>query len=196
MRPLDLQTVNQVAIDNQLTSENRQIIECTGFASSSSDNLPIDIKALNAVDGVHECSSELAILAAFSLIQQLRPWLKTPDQWGATYKRQHESGYRLLLAFRDGVPRALAGFRIQENLIHRKFLYVDDLVSDSNMRSAGLGTALIQELERVARHANCDHLVLDTGITNHNAQRFYKRCGMSALALRFVSPIVPNNELT
>lgn len=177
--------------DNQAKSEDRRVVECAGFSAATSEGNLTDIKALNAVDGVHECSSELAVSSAFGLIQQLRPWLQNSDQWLTVFKRQYESGYRLLLVFRDGVPTALAGFRIEENLVHRKFLYVDDLVSDSNVRSTGLGARLIQELERVARHAHCDHLVLDTALSNHGAQRFYERCGMRALATRYVLPIVP-----
>lgn len=143
-------------------------------------------------DGVIEHSSEAAILGAHSLIIQLRPQLISPDLWLAAFKRQAESGYRVLLSVQDGKPRGLAGFRLQENLIHGKFLYVDDLVTDSALRGLGVGQQLLEALMNEATLSGCDRLVLDTAITNIDAQRFYKRCGMSALATRFVQIVEAN----
>lgn len=147
-----------------------------------------------ALDHFRECSDEASIDEAFGLIRQLRPKLTTSEQWNTAFKRQAKSGYRVLLAIRDGVPRALAGFRIQENLIHGKFLYVDDLVTDSHVRSTGIGKKLLEELEWEAQHSHCDHLVLDTALSNKRAQRFYEHCKMSALAARYVKRLVVNDE--
>lgn len=147
------------------------------------------ITGFDGVDGVREFSSDAAILAAFSLIRQLRPRLTSAEQWLSAFKRQASSGYRVLLIVSDNTPTALAGFRLQENLIHGKFLYVDDLVTDATTRSAGLGRQLMDALMQVARDCGCDHLVLDTGLANHDAQRFYTRCGMTNLATRFVKSV-------
>ena len=141
------------------------------------------------IEGVREFSNDAAIRAAFDLIRQLRPRLTSAEQWLNAYKRQAASGYRVLLVVNDDIPRALAGFRLQENLIHGKFLYVDDLVTDATLRSAGLGKQLLEALMGVARDSQCDHLVLDTALVNHDAQRFYARCGMTNLATRFVKPV-------
>lgn len=143
-------------------------------------------------DGVNEHSSEAAILAAHNLIIQLRPNLTSPDLWLAAFKRQSKSGYRVLLAVQDRKPRGLAGFRLQENLVHGKFLYVDDLVTDSAVRGSGVGQHLLEKLMDEARRSGCDRLVLDTAITNVDAQRFYIRCGMSELATRFVQLVKAN----
>ncbi|PKD78674.1 GNAT family N-acetyltransferase, partial [Escherichia coli] len=73
----------------------------------------------------------------------------------------------------------------QENLIYGRFLYVDDLVVTERSRGARHGAALLQALERMAREAGCAKLVLDTGLANALAQRFYFRQGLLTGAMRF-----------
>lgn len=85
----------------------------------------------------------------------------------------------------DGRPAALAGFRVQENLVHGRFLYVDDLVTRADRRSAGFGGALLDRLKREATDLGCDKLVLDTPMSNFLGHRFYFRQGLLAKALRF-----------
>lgn len=130
------------------------------------------------------------IAACFGLMRQLRPHLASPEEFAVRCKRQAESGYRLLAVWADGTPRALAGFRLMENLIHGRFLYVDDLVSDEGERRHGHGARLLDRLTEEARAAGCTKLVLDTGLDNVLAHRFYYRQGLLARALRF------NVELT
>ena len=146
------------------------------------------------VDGVREYSDEVAVVAAFDLIRQLRPQLTDLGQWLAAFKRQALTGYRIMMLIADNKPLALAGFRIQENLIHGRFLYVDDLITDSTTRSAGLGRQMIAALLDEAGRSDCIRLVLDTAIANHDAQRFYKRCGMNQLATRFVTMVGQADE--
>jgi hypothetical protein len=47
----------------------------------------------------------------------------------ARVARQRAEGYRVLATWRGREPVALAGYRIAENLIHGRFIYVDDLVT-------------------------------------------------------------------
>ncbi len=78
--------------------------------------------------------------ACFPVMLSLRPHLTGPDELVERVTRQNrEAGYRLLAGWRDGVPVALAGYRVEENLIHGRFVYVDDLVSAESARREGLG---------------------------------------------------------
>ena len=122
---------------------------------------------------------------------QLRPHLMSGDEFVARWRRQVADGYRLLALF-DG-PRvlALAGFRVQENLVHGRFLYVDDLVTDEALRGGGHGERLMTRLEQEARTLGCAKLVLDTPLANSLGQRFYFRNGLLATALRFNMAIAP-----
>lgn len=140
-------------------------------------------------DGIREYSDHVALSAAFDLVRQLRPRLSDVRGWLDIYERQAASGYRVLISVRDAKPNAMAGFRIQENLIHGRFLYVDDLVTDSAARNMGLGKQVLAALIGIAEKSNCSHLVLDTAMANHDAQRFYSRFGMTPLATKFVKKI-------
>ncbi len=74
---------------------------------------------------------------------------------------------------------------MQENLAQGRFLYVDDLVIDIQVRGQGHGERLMQHLFHHAAVIGCTKLLLDTPMANLPAQRFYHHCGLLATALRF-----------
>jgi len=130
-----------------------------------------------------ETAAEIA--ACFPVMVQLRPHLAGAEELVARVTRQREEGYRLLAEWRDGTPVALAGYRFTENLIHGRFVYVDDLVTDGTDRSTGLGARLLSAVAEIAREQGIARLVLDTALDNVLAHRFYYRQGLLARALRF-----------
>jgi GNAT superfamily N-acetyltransferase len=115
----------------------------------------------------------------------LRPDLENADALVRAVQLQRGEGYRALALWDGATPYAYAGYRILNNLIHGHFMYVDDLVSDQTRRGQGAGAALITELQRIARAEKCGRLVLDTGLANALAQRFYFRNGLLARGLHF-----------
>lgn len=126
-----------------------------------------------------------ALRACLPLMRQLRPHLSDSDDFLARIARMRTEGYRLLAAIDAGQIVALAGYRHQENLIYGRFMYVDDLVVDSTRRGGRLGARLLQALDGIAREAGCAKFVLDTGLSNALAQRFYFRQGLLTSAIRF-----------
>ena len=135
---------------------------------------------------------EAEIGACYELMRQLRPHLKSQEEFIARWRRQSADGYRILALWgEDGNPgpRALAGYRVTENLVHGKFLYVDDLVAEKAERSRGYGARLLDKLKAEGRALGCNKLVLDTGLDNYLAHRFYFRQGLLAQALRFNIPL-------
>ena len=136
---------------------------------------------------------EAEIGACYELMRQLRPHLKSQEEFIARWRRQTADGYRILALWGGGGsnpgPRALAGYRITENLVHGKFLYVDDLVAEKAERSRGYGARLLNKLKEEGRALGCNKLVLDTGLDNYLAHRFYFRQGLLAQALRFNIPL-------
>lgn len=130
-----------------------------------------------------ETAAEIA--RCHPLMRQLRPRLESTGQFLEIYRRQAAAGYRLLARWSDETPVALAGYRISENLFHGQHIYVDDLVSDSASRNLGHGRALLEFLKSEARSLGCTQIVLDTAVSNVNAQRLYQSVGMTAEALHF-----------
>ena len=135
--------------------------------------------ALRPLDSTHDLCS------AFPVMHQLRPHLTSEADFVSRIERMRLEGYRLIGAYDAGVLVALASYRFQENLVYGAFLYVDDLVTAEAQRGGQWGARLLQALERLARASGCARLVLDTGLANARAQRFYFREGMLTGALRF-----------
>lgn len=129
--------------------------------------------------------SDQDFLASFAVMQELRPHLADAVAFTAQARRQAGQGYRLLAAWQGDQVMGLAGYRVQENLLYGRFLYVDDLVAVASARRQGLGGILIQALREQAQQQACAHLVLDTALGNALAQRFYFRQGLLSKGLHF-----------
>jgi len=115
----------------------------------------------------------------------LRPHLSDARELVERVRRQQAARYRLLAAWRDDAVIGLAGYRLEENLIHGLFVYVDDLVTTEAARRSGIGARLLDAVAAEGRRLGCARLVLDTGLDNVLAHRFYHRQGLLARALRF-----------
>ncbi|RZA32990.1 MAG: GNAT family N-acetyltransferase [Lysobacteraceae bacterium] len=123
--------------------------------------------------------------ACFDVMRELRPHLPDRDTFTAQALRQAGQGYRLLAAWQGGQVKGLAGYRVLENLLYGRFLYVDDLVAGFDARRRGLGGLLIDALREDAQRQGCAHLVLDTALANALGQRFYFRQGLLAKGMHF-----------
>jgi GNAT superfamily N-acetyltransferase len=135
------------------------------------------------------CDSTGDVAAGFPVMRELRPHLASEAEFTARWRRQEQVGYRLAGLWRGPTPVALAGFRLQENLIHGLHLYIDDLVTTAAERSHDHGEKLIAFVREEARRQGCSRLALDTALDNTLAHRFYYRTGLLATALRFSAPL-------
>ncbi len=140
---------------------------------------------------LRHAEADTEIAACFPVMRLLRPHLGGAEELVARVARQRAEGYRLLAAWRADAVVGLAGYRVQENLIHGRFLYVDDLVTAEAERRRGLGARLLDGAAAEGRAQGCRRLVLDTALDNVLAHRFYYRQGMLARALRFSREIDP-----
>ena len=129
---------------------------------------------------------ELAMRSCFDLMRELRPHLASPDEFVESCSRQRAGGYRLLVLREGGKPVALAGFRVQENLVHGRHLYVDDLVTSPERRGHGYGHIVMDRIRSEAAGLGCDRISLDTPTSNVLGHRFYYRQGFLATAFRFL----------
>ena len=125
------------------------------------------------------------ILAAFAVMKQLRPKLRKPAFVASVRKLEATAGYQLAALRLGGEVVGVAGFRLCHNLAWGKFLYVDDLVTDSNHRSAQVGKKLFDWLLQCAKEEQCDELHLDSGVFRHEAHRFYLRERMDITCFHF-----------
>jgi len=131
---------------------------------------------------------DAAVTACIPVLAQLRPDLarEAPADAHSRIRRLEEShGYLLAAAYEGTDVRAVAGFRISENLAWGRFLYVDDLVTDGAHRGEGHGAALLTWLIERAREAGCDELHLDSGVDRADAHRFYEGHGLAFASHHF-----------
>lgn len=123
--------------------------------------------------------------ACYAVMLELRPHLKDAESFIRQVVRQREQGYRLSAALCDRQVVGAIGYRLQENLLHGRFIFVDDLVVHKEFRSDGVGAQLLAAARGYAREMGCGRFVLETGLHKVLAQRFYFRQGMLPHAMGF-----------
>lgn len=134
---------------------------------------------------IHDAETDAQVAACHPVMVQLRPHV-TEEELVRRVRRMRETGYRLVYLAEDGVVRAVAGFRLLDQLVRGLVLYVDDLVTDAAARSRGHGDALLGWLHEQARAAGCAALELDSATHREGAHRFYFRHRLTISAFHFV----------
>jgi len=121
------------------------------------------------------------VAACYPVMAELRPQISA-DEFVERIKHQTQIADYRLACLIDSEVKAVAGYRISQNLAWGNFLYVDDLVSKSGDRSKGYGGALFDWLVAHARENGCDQFHLDSGVQRFEAHRFYltKRMAIEA----------------
>ena len=119
--------------------------------------------------------------------RQLRTAL--PADYEAKMKRVFSDGARMCVAAEGEAVRGVAVYRIVENTFEGLHLYVDDLVTDETRRSTGVGRALMEHMQGLARAAGCEAYTLDSGTQRQQAHKFYFREGMVVTSFHFRKPL-------
>ena len=119
--------------------------------------------------------------------RQLRTAL--PADYEAKMKRVFAGGARMCVAAEGESVRGVAVYRIVENTFEGLHLYVDDLVTDETRRSRGVGRALMDHMQGLARAAGCEAYTLDSGTQRQQAHKFYFREGMVVTSFHFRKPL-------
>ena len=124
---------------------------------------------------IRQLDADADLVAAFSLMAQLRPHLKEAE-FVSVIRRQRADGYRLFGGFDGGRLVALAGLRVAHTLSRGPHLFVDDLVTDETHRGRGYGKAMVLWLRTYAGEQGLPAVCLDSRDT---ARGFYERVGFT-----------------
>lgn len=116
------------------------------------------------------------IRACYPVMLQLRPTYSEAD-FLQQVEKQLKKNFHLAYLQEGNTVCSVAGYRYAENLAWGKFLYVDDLITDSEQRSRGYGKDLLDWLVGQAKDKLCSQVHLDSGIQRMDAHRFYQREG-------------------
>jgi GNAT superfamily N-acetyltransferase len=137
---------------------------------------------------IKEMLSDEEVDATCDVMRQLRTQLE-PGEYVERVKRIRDGGYRLVAVIEDGRVHCVAGFRVQEFLYAGRHLYVDDLITDGDVRSSGHGKMMLGWLVEEARRNGCEQFHLDSGVQRGEAHRFYFREGMRISSFHFFREI-------
>ena len=121
--------------------------------------------------------------------RELRPHL--PEDYAAKMQRVFAGGARMSVAVRDDAVVGVAVHRVHENTFDGVQMYCDDLVTNPDARSSGVGAALMRHMEALARAAGCAKFNLDSGTQRQQAHKFYFREGMVVTSFHFAKPVAP-----
>ena len=133
---------------------------------------------------IREITADEDVRRSFPVMRQLRPHLEEAE-YVRRVAAQRARGYRLAVVEEDGIVRAAAGFRIQEQLVQGRHMYVDDLVTDETERSKGHGRMLVDWLVALAKAEGCVMFELDSGVHRARAHAFYFHRRMHIPAFHF-----------
>jgi GNAT superfamily N-acetyltransferase len=136
------------------------------------------------MSSIQTAESDAEISRCFPVMRQLRPHL-SEAAFVPKVRAQQRGGYVLAYLEEGGEVLAAAGFRLIENLVGGKILYVDDLVTLEEHRSRGHGKVLLEWLVAHARREGCSALELDSAVQRFQAHRFYLASRMIISAHHF-----------
>ncbi|ELY85301.1 GNAT family N-acetyltransferase [Natrialba taiwanensis] len=138
---------------------------------------------------VHELETEEEWVAAFPVLNQLRTHLD--EESYLDYLREMTAeGYRFFAVSVDDEIVSLAGVGVQVNMYYGRHVWVYELVTDADHRSAGHGSKLLSFVEDWAEVNNCELVALSSGLQREDAHRFYEeRAGMERASYVYKQPL-------
>ena len=142
-----------------------------------------DIGVVPITNDKREVVNADMLVAAEGVHRQLRPHL--PADYVARMEAIFANGAEMAVAVVAARVVGLTVFRVLEKTFSGRELYCDDLVTDEEERSAGVGRALMQYMERIGRERHCDTLALDSGTHREQAHKFYFRERLTVTAFHF-----------
>ena len=128
--------------------------------------------------------ADAQLLAAAERVHlQLRPHLA-----GNYVPRMREvigAGAEMAVAHVGGKVLGVAVYRMVERTFSGREMYCDDLVTDEQQRSTGVGHALMEHMRAVCAKRGADAFTLDSGVQRDQAHKFYFREGMTITSFHF-----------
>jgi ribosomal protein S18 acetylase RimI-like enzyme len=113
----------------------------------------------------------------YDLLKHLRMELTFIEFESIYNEAKASTQYELIGVELDNQLVALMGYRILFDFVHGKHLYIDDLVTSTEMRSKGFGAKLLGHAEKIASSLGCRRIRLCTGTDNDRGQSFYLKNG-------------------
>jgi hypothetical protein len=123
------------------------------------------------------CRTDSQVKDCYPVLRQLHEDLG-PEDYLQTTNRLFESGYQLVYLADNNEIKSVAGFHIGESYSWKRYLYIDDMVTDAGNRSKRYGGKLLDWIKAYAVKNDCKQLHLDSRVIRHGAHKFYINQGL------------------
>jgi GNAT superfamily N-acetyltransferase len=121
-----------------------------------------------------ELQSHHEIIKAFPIIKQLRSHLDERSYLDLVTEAQEKESYKMFALFDHDEMVAVIGFQPMITLYYGRFVWVCDLVTDTNQRAKGYGKKLLTHVHEWALTNKYERIALSSGLQRMDAHRFYE----------------------
>jgi GNAT superfamily N-acetyltransferase len=138
-----------------------------------------------------ENENEKFLIQSQNIFRQLRPHLPIDQKEFIDQIRQicQTGPARMIIAINNDDEKkdilGLAIYRISHNIKYSKYIYCDDLVTDENKRSLGVGQCLMNYMKNEAQKLGINRIALDSGCQRGRTHKFYHRQGFHIDQFKF-----------
>lgn len=123
---------------------------------------------------IKELTTKNEVIQAFPVMKQLRTHLDENTYLELVAEAQDKEGYKMMALYDENEIVAVIGFQPMITLYYGRFIWVCDLVTDSNKRSKGYGEKLLTYVHNWAKDNNYESVALSSGLMRKDAHRFYE----------------------
>ncbi|AKG73909.1 GNAT family N-acetyltransferase [Salinicoccus halodurans] len=123
---------------------------------------------------IKELHTEDEIQDAFPIMQQLRSHLDQETYLDLVLEAKEKDSYKMFALIHEAEIVAVTGFKPMITLYYGRFVWVCDLVTDTNKRSKGYGEKLLGFVHDWAAEKGYESVALSSGLQRTEAHRFYE----------------------
>jgi GNAT superfamily N-acetyltransferase len=95
------------------------------------------------------------------------------EEYKTLLTRMVKRGYTQIVYEKEGETIGLAGFWVNTKLFSGKYIDVDNVIVDPTHRSKGIGSLLMNWIEKHAKDIDAKMIVLDAFVGSTQAHKFY-----------------------
>ena len=111
---------------------------------------------------------------AYPVMKQLRTHLDEEQFLQLVQEAKQKNDYKMAALYDNEKLVAVTGFMPMITLYNGRFIWVCDLVTDSDCRSKGYGEALLDYIHNWSKENGYDIVSLSSGLQRIEAHRFYE----------------------
>ncbi len=127
--------------------------------------------------------------SAFPLISQMYDKMSFATYTAYIQEMIDTNDFKMVAAYLDGKMVGVSGYWVFLMLYCGRYLQASNLVVDKNQRSLGIGTEILNYLEKKAQNLKCQKIVLDSYVENKKSHSLYYREGYYIRGFHFMKDL-------